>query len=340
MNSGGPFRGPPAFPPPLRFGQAAVFGQGGGAGLPFAPAAFGPPYGLGQAPAFAAAGSSSGAPAGNAGFSFKPPTNLGSFPGSGDAAAGGGGGSSSSGAFAAPEFRFKAPESGAAAFKPLAGAEAEKGPAAPAAFTFSPPFGFAPEAGPEAAAAAVGGSGPFSFSRPAAALGRPEEKGPRPFFEETGEPAPKGLKRKEERERSPRRATAAAAGGRAAAAAPPEKRAVLLSRPRGGALFGRTLQEVLRSQGRGHRDRGDAAEAERGAAEEAPPPPAEAREIPREGRLGQAERSPGHPRRPGVTPLSEVAASLSRQMSPPPPLPAGLGAARARRGRGACRPAS
>uniref|UniRef100_A0A663EXE4 Germinal-center associated nuclear protein n=1 Tax=Aquila chrysaetos chrysaetos TaxID=223781 RepID=A0A663EXE4_AQUCH len=291
MNSGGPFRGPPAFPPPLRFGQAAVFGQGGGAGLPFAPAAFGPPYGLGQAPAFAAAGSS-GAPAGNAGFSFKPPTNLGSFPGSGDAPAGGGGGS---GAFAAPEFRFKAPESAAAAFKPLAGAEAEKGPAAPAAFTFSPPFGFAPEAGPEAAA--VSGSGPFSFSRPAVALGRPEEKGPRPLFEESGEPAPKGLKRKEERERSPRRA-AAAAGGRAAAA-PPEKRAVLLSRPRGGALFGRTLQEVLRSQGRGHRDRGDAAEAERGAAEETPP--AEARETPREGRLGQPERSPGHPRRPDVT---------------------------------------
>uniref|UniRef100_A0A8B9RUE3 Germinal-center associated nuclear protein n=1 Tax=Accipiter nisus TaxID=211598 RepID=A0A8B9RUE3_9AVES len=300
MNSGGPFRGPPAFPPPLRFGQAAVFGQGGGggAGLPFAPAAFGPPYGLGQAPAFAAAGSS-GAPAGNAGFSFKPPTNLGGFPGSGDALAGGGGGSSS-GAFAAPEFRFKAPESAAAAFKPLAGAEAEKGPAAPAAFTFSPPFGFAPEAGPEAAAAAaaaVGGSGPFSFSRPAAALGRPEEKGPRPFFEESGEPAPKGLKRKEERERSPRRATTTtAAGGRAAAAAPPEKRAVLLSRPRGGALFGRTLQEVLRSQGRGQRDRGDPAEAERGGAEETPPPPAEARETPREGRLGRPERSPGHGR--------------------------------------------
>ncbi|KAM6080289.1 germinal-center associated nuclear protein [Theristicus caerulescens] len=269
MNAGGPFRGPPAFPPPLRFGQAAVFGQGGAAaGLPFAPgpaAAFGPPYGLGQAPAFAAAGAGSGSPAGNAGFSFKPPTNLGSFPGPGEAPGGGGG------AFAAPEFRFKAPES-AAAFKPLVGGEAEKGPAAPAAFTFSPPFGFGPEAGPEAAAA----GGPFSFSRPAAALGRPAEKGPRSLFEEPGEPAPKGLKRKEERERSPRRA---AAGGRAAVA-PPEKRAVLLSRPRGGALFGRTLEEVLRSQGRGHRDRGDAAEAERGPAEE--PPPAEAREPPRE----------------------------------------------------------
>uniref|UniRef100_A0A8B9TXV1 Germinal-center associated nuclear protein n=1 Tax=Anas platyrhynchos TaxID=8839 RepID=A0A8B9TXV1_ANAPL len=93
----------------------------------------------------------------------------------------------------------------------------------------------------------------------AAALGRPEE---------AGEAAPKGLKRKEERERSPRRAaaatTAGAGGSGRAAAAPPEKRAVLLSRPRGGALFGRTLQEVLRSQGRGHRDRGDAAEPERG----------------------------------------------------------------------------
>uniref|UniRef100_A0A8C4XMS6 Germinal-center associated nuclear protein n=1 Tax=Falco tinnunculus TaxID=100819 RepID=A0A8C4XMS6_FALTI len=278
MNAGGPFRGPPAFPPPLRFGQAAVFGQGGAAaaaGLPFAPgpaAAFGPPYGLGQAPAFAAAGSG-GAPAGNAGFSFKPPTNLGSFPGPGEAPGGGG-------AFAAPEFRFKAPES-AAAFKPLAGGEGEKGPAAPAAFTFSPPFGFAPETGPEAAGAAAGAAagGPFSFSRPAAALGRPEEKGQRSLFGEAGEPAPKGLKRKEERERSPRRAQL---GGRAA---PPEKRAVLLSRPRGGALFGRTLEDVLRSQGRGgHRDRGDAVETERGAGEEAPA--AEAREPPREGRLG------------------------------------------------------
>ncbi|XP_056206064.1 germinal-center associated nuclear protein isoform X1 [Falco biarmicus] len=274
MNAGGPFRGPPAFPPPLRFGQAAVFGQGGAAaGLPFAPgpaAAFGPPYGLGQAPAFAAAGSG-GAPAGNAGFSFKPPTNLGSFPGPGEAPGGGG-------AFAAPEFRFKAPES-AAAFKPLAGGEGEKGPAAPAAFTFSPPFGFAPETGPEAAGAAAGAAagGPFSFSRPAAALGRPEEKGPRSLFGEAGEPAPKGLKRKEERERerSPRRALL---GGRAA---PPEKRAVLLSRPRGGALFGRTLEDMLRSQGRGgHRDRGDAVETERGAGEE--PPAAEAREPPRE----------------------------------------------------------
>ncbi|KAM9009725.1 germinal-center associated nuclear protein [Ara ararauna] len=259
-----PFRGPPAFPPPLRFGQAAVFGQPGAApGLPFStgPSAFGPPLGLGQAPAFTAAGSGS-APAANAGFSFKPPTNLGSFPGPSEAPGGGGG------AFAAPEFRFKAPES-AAAFKPLTSSEAEKGPAA--AFTFSPPSGFAPEASPEVTAGV-----PFSFSRPAAALGRQEEKGPRPLFEDRGEPAPKGLKRKEERERSPRRASAA--GGRAAA--PPEKRAVVLSRPRGGALFGRTLKEMLISQGRGQRDRGDAAEAERAPTEETPP--VEARDPPRE----------------------------------------------------------
>ena len=38
MNAGGPFRGPPAFPPPLRFGQTAA--------PHFVPA---PPYGLGQA---------------------------------------------------------------------------------------------------------------------------------------------------------------------------------------------------------------------------------------------------------------------------------------------------
>uniref|UniRef100_A0A8C3DUA3 Germinal-center associated nuclear protein n=1 Tax=Corvus moneduloides TaxID=1196302 RepID=A0A8C3DUA3_CORMO len=253
MSARGPFRGPPSFPPPLRFGQPAVFGQGGGpAGLPFAPAAtFAPPYALGQAPA----------PAGNAGFSFRPPTSLGGFPTSVEALGGGGGG-----AFAAPEFRFKAPES-AAAFKPVSGGETEKGPAAPAAFAFSSPFGFASETGPEAAVARE----PFSFSRPAAALGRPEERGPRALPEDPGEAPSKGLKRKEERERSPRRA---AAGGRAAA--PPEKRAVVLSRPRGGILFGRTLEDLLRSQAREQRERGDGPEAERGPAEE----PAAARVSP------------------------------------------------------------
>ncbi|XP_067994306.1 germinal-center associated nuclear protein isoform X1 [Melanerpes formicivorus] len=266
MNAGGPFRAPSGFAPPLRFGQAAVFGQGNAAAsLSFAPgpttAAFGPPYGLGQAPAFTAAGSG-GASVGNAAFSFKPPTNLSSFPVSGEAPGGG--------AFAAPEFRFKAPDS-ATAFKPLTGSDTDKGPAASSTFTFSPPFGFAPETGPETAA-----GGPFSFSRPAAALGRPEEKGLRPLFEEPVEPASKGLKRKEEREQSPRRA---AAGGRAAVA-PPEKRAVLLGRPRGGALFGRVVEEMLRSQGRGHRDRGDTAEPERGLAEESPP--VETRDSPRE----------------------------------------------------------
>ncbi|KAF4793689.1 Germinal-center associated nuclear protein [Turdus rufiventris] len=256
MSARGPFRGPPSFPPPLRFGQPAVFGQGGGpASLPFAPATtFAPPYTLGQAPA----------PAGNAGFSFRPPTSLGGFPTSSEASGGGGS------AFAAPEFRFRAPESGAA-FKPVSGGEAEKGPAAPAGFAFSSPFGFASETGPEAAVARE----PFSFSRPAASLGRPEERGPRALPEDPGEPPSKGLKRKEERERSPRRA---AAGGRAAA--PPEKRAVMLSRPRGGILFGRTLEDLLRSQAREQRERGDGPEAERGPAEE--PPPDEAREPDRE----------------------------------------------------------
>lgn len=274
MSARGPFRSPPSFPPPLRFGQPAVFGQGGGpAGLPFAPAAtFAPPYALGQAPA----------PAGNAGFSFRPPTSLGGFPTSSEASGGG--------VFASPEFRFKAPES-AAAFKPLSGGEAEKGPAAPAAFTFSSSFAFASETGPEAAVARE----PFSFSRPAAALGRPEERGLRVLPEDPGEPPSKGLKRKEERERSPRRA---AAGGRAAA--PPEKRAVMLSRPRGGILFGRTLEDLLRSQAREQRERGDGPEAERGPAEE--PPPAEAREPAQEGGW---ESGGGKPSRPGVSPLAD-----------------------------------
>ncbi|XP_053837932.1 germinal-center associated nuclear protein isoform X2 [Vidua macroura] len=258
MSARGPFRSPPSFPAPLRFGQPAVFGQGSGpAGLPFTSAAtFAPPYALGQAPA----------PAGNAGFSFRPPTSLGGFPTSSEASGGGGG------AFAAPEFHFKAPES-AAAFKPMSGGEVEKGPAAPAAFAFSSPFAFASETGPEAAVARE----PISFSRPAAALGRPDERGLRALPQDPGEPPSKGLKRKEERERSPRRA-AAAAGGRAAA--PPEKRAVVVSRPRGGILFGRTLEDLLRSQAREQRERGDGPETERGLTEE--PPPAEGRDPARE----------------------------------------------------------
>lgn len=259
MSGRGPFRSPPSFPPPLRFGQQAVFGQGGGpAGFPFTPAAtFAQPYALGQAPP----------PAGNAGFSFRPPTSLGGFPTSSEASGGGGG------AFVAPEFCFKAPES-AAAFKPMSSSEVEKGPAAPTAFAFSSPFAFASETGPEAAVARE----PFSFSRPAAALGRLEERGLRALPEDPGEPPSKGLKRKDERERSPRRAVAAP-GGRAAA--PPEKRAVMLSRLRGGILFGRTLEDLLRSQAREQRERGDVPEAERGLAEE--PPLAEAREPAREG---------------------------------------------------------
>lgn len=269
MSARGPFRGPPSFPPPLRFGQPAVFGQGGSpAGLPFAPAAtFAQPYALGQAPAPAAAG--------NAGFSFRPPTSLSCFPTSSEASGGGG-------AFMAPEFRFKAPEN-AAAFKPVSGGEAEKGPGAPAAFAFSSPFSFTSETGPEVAVARE----PFSFSRPTAALGRPEERGPRVLPEDPGELPSKGLKRKEERERSPRRT---AAGGRTAA--PPEKRAVMLSRPRGGILFGRTMEDLLRSQAREQRERGDGPEAERIPTEE--PPPAEAREPAREGgrESGGAARPP------------------------------------------------
>lgn len=68
---------------------------------------------------------------------------------------------------------------------------------------------------------------------------------------------------------------------------------MVLSRPRGGILFGRTLEDLLRSQAREQRERGDGPEAERGPAEE--PPPAEAREPAREGRRGSggAARPPG-----------------------------------------------
>ncbi|OXB61469.1 hypothetical protein ASZ78_010225 [Callipepla squamata] len=78
------------------------------------------------------------------------------------------------------------------------------------------------------------------------------------------------------------------AAGSGRAAAPPEKRAVLLSRPRGGALFGRTLQEVLRSQGR------ERAEPERALGEEAA---AEGRDGPSPARLGLADGAPVAPAR-------------------------------------------
>uniref|UniRef100_A0A8C5U0Y0 Germinal-center associated nuclear protein n=1 Tax=Malurus cyaneus samueli TaxID=2593467 RepID=A0A8C5U0Y0_9PASS len=269
MSARGPFRGPPSFPPPLRFGQPAVFGQGGGsAGLPFAPAAPSRRLRAGPAPA----------PAGNAGFSFRPPTSLGGFPTSGEASGGG------SGAFAAPEFRFKAPES-AGAFKPVSGGEAEKGPAA-RRLCFLVALWLRS----------------FSFSRPASALGRPEERGPRALPEDPGEPPSKGLKRKEERERSPRRA---AAGGRAAA--PPESERGP-SRPRGGSCSA-AAEELLRSQVREQRERGDGPEVERGPAEE--PPPAEAREPSREGGRGSggaARRSGESTEGLGGLPTAELTA--------------------------------
>ncbi|XP_053925215.1 germinal-center associated nuclear protein-like isoform X2 [Cuculus canorus] len=188
MSSGTPFRGPLAFPP-LRFGQAAAFGQAG-SGAAAAAAPPGVPVG-----GFAA-------PLGSARFSFRPPRDLGAR-----------------------------------------GAPGE-GPVAPPAFTFSPPVGF------EAATAAAAG-GPFSFARP-------EEPSPR-----AEEAAPRGVKRKEERERERSR---------------PEKRAMVLSRPRAGALFGRTMQELLRSQRRGQRDRHDP-DPER---QPGPEPPAAPRDAPRD----------------------------------------------------------
>ncbi|XP_069716914.1 germinal-center associated nuclear protein isoform X2 [Phaenicophaeus curvirostris] len=192
-------------------------------GAPFrGPPAF-PPLRLGQAAGFGQTGAGAAPPGVPlAGFAAPPGSARFSFRPPTDLGARAAPGE---GPLAPPEFRFRPP------------GEPERGPAA---FTFSPPFRFAAAAEP------------FSFTRP-------EEPAPRP--EEAEEAAPKGVKRKEERERSR-----------------PEKRAVLMSRPRAGALFGRTMQELLRSQGRGQRERHDP-DAER---QLGPEPRAAPRDTPRD----------------------------------------------------------
>lgn len=67
------------------------------------------------------------------------------------------------------------------------------------------------------------------------------------------EPLPtpmKGLKRKEDQDRSPRRhchEVAEDSDPLSRGDHPPDKRPVRLNRPRGGTLFGRTIQEVFKS---------------------------------------------------------------------------------------------
>uniref|UniRef100_A0A452GV45 Germinal-center associated nuclear protein n=1 Tax=Gopherus agassizii TaxID=38772 RepID=A0A452GV45_9SAUR len=319
---------------PFRFGQPPMFGQSSGGSvqnLGFAqPSSFTQPsglnhptsgqtlgfglppgftqsYGLGQPTTFVASSApTSSSVVGNQGFSFKPPTNLGTFQNASNFGVTSGDVSSSG--FVGSEFSFKTPEN--AIFKPIfgAGSEPEKTQSQiiPTSFTFShpvssgpgvlAPFGLSQETSSSAT------STNFSFSKPASSSNLPssfassvpsktvedERKGTKPLFgspsssfttfpsssgsldlggnfevsiatksehdKAQSEPLAslvKGMKRKEERDRSPRGRDYDVAEESeivTRSGYPPDKRPVRLSRPREAAgLFSRTLQDVLKS---------------------------------------------------------------------------------------------
>ncbi|KAH1184710.1 hypothetical protein KIL84_012651 [Mauremys mutica] len=319
---------------PFRFGQPSMFGQSSGGSvqnLGFAqpssftqpsglshPASgqtlgFGPPpgftqtYGLGQPTTFVASSApTSSSVVGNQGFSFKPPTNLGTFQNASNFGVTSGDVSSSG--FAGSEISFKTPEN--AIFKPIfgAGSEPEKTQSQiiPTSFTFSHPVSSGPGVlapfGLSQETSSSTTSTNFSFSKPASSSNLPssfassvpsktvedDRKGTKPLFgspsssfttfssssgsldlggnfqvsittksehdEAQSEPLAslvKGMKRKEERDRSPRGRDYDVAEESeivSRSGYPPDKRPVRLSRPRGAAgLFSRTLQDVLKS---------------------------------------------------------------------------------------------
>lgn len=319
---------------PFRFGQPSMFGQssgGSGQNLGFAqpssftqpsglshPASgqtlvFGPPsgftqsYGLGQPTPFVASSApTSSSVVGNQGFSFKPPTNLGTFQNASNF--GVISGEVSSSGFVGSEFSFKTPEN--AIFKPIfgAGSEPEKTQSQiiPTSFAFSHPVSSGPGLlapfGLSQETSSSSTSTNFSFSKPASSSNLPpsfassvpsktvedDKKGTKPLFgspsssfttfssssgsldlggnfqvsiatksehdEAQSEPLAslvKGMKRKEERDRSPRGRDYDGAEESeivSRSGYPPDKRPVRLNRPRGAAgLFSRTLQDMLKS---------------------------------------------------------------------------------------------
>ncbi|XP_065269513.1 germinal-center associated nuclear protein [Emys orbicularis] len=319
---------------PFRFGQPSMFGQSNGGSvqnLGFAQPSnftqpsglshptsgqtlgFGPPsgftqsYGLGQPTPFVASSApTTSSVVGNQGFSFKPPTNLGTFQNASNF--GVTSGEVSSSGFVGSEFSFKTPEN--AIFKPIfgAGSEPEKTQSQiiPTSFTFSHPVSSGPGVlapfGLSQETSSSSTSTNFSFSKPASSSNLPssfassvpsktvedDKKGTKPLFgspsssfttfssssgsldlggnfqvsiatksehdEAQSEPLVslvKGMKRKEERDRSPRGRDYDVAEESeivSRSGYPPDKRPVRLSRPRGAAgLFSRTLQDMIKS---------------------------------------------------------------------------------------------
>ncbi|KAM9123946.1 germinal-center associated nuclear protein [Pangshura tecta] len=190
---------------PFQFSQPSVFGQSSGGSvqnLGFAqpssftqpsglthPASgqtlgFGPPpgftqtYGLGQPTTFVASSApTSSSVVGNQGFSFKPPTNLGTFQNASNF--GVTSGDVSSNGFVGSEFSFKTPEN--AIFKPIfgAGSESEKTQSQiiPTSFTFSHPVSSGPGVlapfGLSQETSSSTTSTNFSFSKPASSSNLP-----------------------------------------------------------------------------------------------------------------------------------------------------------------------
>ncbi|XP_034641502.1 germinal-center associated nuclear protein [Trachemys scripta elegans] len=319
---------------PFRFGQPSMFGQSNGgsvqnlgfvqpsnftqpSGLSHPTSGqtlgFGPPsgftqsYGLGQPTPFVASSApTTSSVVGNQGFSFKPPTNLGTFQNASNFGVTSGDVSSSG--FVGSEFSFKTPEN--AIFKPIfgVGSEPEKTQSQiiPTSFTFSHPVSSGPGVlapfGLSQETSSSSTSTNFSFSKPASSSNLPssfassvpsktvedDKKGTKPLF---GSPSSsfttfssssgsldlganfqvstatksehdeaqseslvslvKGMKRKEERDRSPRGRDYDVAEESeivSRSGYPPDKRPVRLSRPRGAAgLFSRTLQDMIKS---------------------------------------------------------------------------------------------
>uniref|UniRef100_A0A8C3FA70 Germinal-center associated nuclear protein n=1 Tax=Chrysemys picta bellii TaxID=8478 RepID=A0A8C3FA70_CHRPI len=319
---------------PFRFGQPSMFGQSNGGSvqnLGFAQPSnftqpsglshptsgqtlgFGPPsgftqsYGLGQPTPFVASSApTTSSVVGNQGFSFKPPTNLGTFQNASNFGVTSGDVSSSG--LVGSEFSFKTPEN--AIFKPIfgVGSEPEKTQSQiiPTSFTFSHPVSSGPGVlapfGLSQETSSSSTSTNFSFSKPASSSNLPssfassvpsktvedDKKGTKPLF---GSPSSsfttfssssgsldlganfqvsiatksehdeaqseslvslvKGMKRKEERDRSPRGRDYDVAEESeivSRSGYPPDKRPVRLSRSRGAAgLFSRTLQDMIKS---------------------------------------------------------------------------------------------
>ncbi|XP_049641597.1 germinal-center associated nuclear protein [Suncus etruscus] len=282
-----------AFParPPFRLGPPVLFGPAAAAAAGKGPAAFPPAPAAAPAPAFPptpfaaparpsfgfkppAAPAFGPEPAAKADLGFRPleKSVFRPIPGPGPGPAAqpepqpqreAGPGPGASGFFTYPRPTGGAPAPAAARFS-FSPAAAGSGFALPrpalsggAASAFAPALpGPHAEEEPRGARPLFGGFPAASLPAPADPFAAPKS-GARPAAEDPGEPLPgllKALRRKEEQDRSPRkRGHDGPDEPDPLSLSPPDKRPVRLNRPRGGSLFGRTIQDVFRSHKEGAR---------------------------------------------------------------------------------------